>query len=193
MTEEQLKLFKEWTQVYEKVENYIKPYLWPKQRYKLMFFDVFTYWPIVDVFRKQRMNFLKLSYENYYFHYRSGYLLHAFDRGFLFARKEISYSKIYKVSRPIPGRRIAYAKRISDGPRGGKLTALGSLTHISTDIRVISNPKTRRMLQRVKDIARAKKWKYPHIYIVEKRFPIYPFNKIKAYAFKIVWPDNIYT
>jgi len=193
LTEEQIKLFKEWNNVYQQIESYVKPYLWIRQRLKLLFFDVFTFWPIVDVFKKKRENFIKLPDPTYYYHYRSGYLLHAFENGFALTRKEIGYSKIYKTTRPIPGRRIIYGKRISPGPRGGKLVALCSLTHISTDPRVVSNPKTKYMLKRCKELSKSRKWKYPNIYIVEKRFPLYPFNKIKSFAFKIVWPDNIYT
>ena len=181
---------RQWIDQYTNLIKWIRPYI-NTSVVNIKEVDVFAIWPYVEIKLNRKESFVFLDKRNfYYFHVRSGYLVHIFSPyAFKFSKKRFGEKIIQKVDRPEPGRRIVYAERIIEGPRGGKLFALGSATHISTDPIIVRNKLTRRYLLKVKDYAKQNKLAYPNIYVVEKKMPSFPFYKIFNYAIQIPWPE----
>jgi hypothetical protein len=169
----------EWINRYVELRNWIRPYLGGQIRLDEV--DVFVIWAFRSLIIEHKFNdFIFLDKVNkYLFHLPSGYLLHLFmPFAFKFIRDKYGEKLISKIETPEPGRKIVYAERRIPGPRGGKLFALGSATHISVNPKIVSNPKSRYWLLYCKRIIPSKyNISYPNIYEAERRYWFRPFKQ----------------
>jgi len=178
-----------WKNRYLALRNWIRPYLGGQIR--LDEIDPFCIYAFIDVKKQNKDSFIVINHE-YAFHKPSGYLVHLFAKyGFKFTKDKFGFKIITRINRIEPGRRVVYAERIIRGPRGGKLFALGSATHITTNEHIIANPKTRKILKELKlKLSRNPLIVYPHIYEAERKFWYKPFKKyFLEYAIKNLWPS----
>ena len=169
---------KEWINRYVEIRNWIRPYLGGKIRLDEV--DVFAIWAFKSLIKFDYDSFLIIDRRNRYaFHIPSGYLIHVFTPyAYKFIKHKFGQKIIRRVDRLEPGRKIVYAERKIEGPRGGKLLALGSATHISTHPKIVSNPKTRQWLSFCKRVVPSKyNIHYPNIYEAERKYWYKPFKK----------------
>ena len=180
-----------WLNRYEEVKRWIRPYL--GGRIRLNEVDVFCIWAYYDMMKFKYDEFIIVDKtRRYTFHKPTGYLLHVFMRyASHFAKPKFGQKIIRRIERIEPGRKIVYAERKVPGPRGGKLWALGSATHITTDAKVVNNPYTRKYLKLLKvKIPNELNIRYPNFYEAERKYWYKPFEKyFKDYAIKNLWPE----
>ena len=180
-----------WLNRYEELKRWIRPYLGGQIR--LDEIDPFVIWAFIDIRNFKKESFIILDRKNrYVFHIPSGYLLHIFapywDR---ITKPKFGFSIIKRVDRLEPGRRIVYAERKIPGPRGGKLFAVGSATHITTNLKEISNPLTKRHLLKLKyHFTKETPYRWPNIYEIEKRMWFKPFKHYFKLAVQKLWPES---
>jgi len=179
----------DWYDRYIQIRNWIAPYL--GGRIRLHEVDVLCIWAFVDMMNNKKDSFIILDRKNRYaFHIPSGYLLHIFGSDiFHFIKKKFGQKIIQRVIGVEAGRKIVYGERVIPGPRGGKLFALGSATHVSTHENEIRNPLTKQYLLKMKYYVKQHKIQYPHIYKAEKKAWYKPFDMImKEIACKTLYP-----
>jgi len=180
----------EWLNLYKQKLQEFRKFINPS-KVDLKDLDVFAIWPYIDITLNKRDNFIFVDRKRlYFYHIRTGYLVHVFSPYvFKFIKKKFGEKTIAKVHRIEPGRRIVYAERVIEGPRGGKLFALGSATHISVDpSTVTSHVLTRKYLTNLRYQLKRKEAVYPNIYVVEKKYPFWKFEKIIQYAVQVPFP-----
>jgi hypothetical protein len=185
-------LQKLWINEYENLKHWIRPYLGGKIR--LDEIDVFVVSAFIDMMKFEKDKFIILDkIHRYAFHKPSGYLLHIFGRAiFNFIKPKFGHRIIRRIDRIEPGRKIVFGERKIPGPRGGKLFALGSATHISTNEKVVPNPRTKKWLRYMKQKVKLMDLKYPDIYEAERKYWYKPFKfYFLNYAIKRPYPHEL--